>query len=491
MRMESIKDQKDQVTDNEGDVCPQKAARGMIGVVVTAIVCYIIYQCLPIADAAGIAQAAAQGKVVLSEQAAKGLILLLFIGTLWLAEFVNITITALLVPVVAIFLGVPENITTRSALTTFSDPVIFLFFGGFALATALHVQQLDKKIAFFMMRFSRGHMGLAIIMIFAVTAVLSMWVSNTATAAMMLPLALGILRNLDAEKDRGTFVFVLLGIAYSASIGGLGTMVGSPPNAIVSRALDYSFVDWLKVGIPMMLLLLPVMFGVLYIVFRPKLNHRVEVVEEDIPWTAGRVAAAVIFVCTAGAWICGDWVSSTLGISAPDTYVALASAVTIALLGVASWKQIATNTDWGVLILFGGGLALSGVLGASGASKVLGEAVAMVFGSSPKLVIIVVVLVFIIILTEFTSNTASAALLVPVFATVSEGVGMPKEVLVLMVGLGASCAFMLPVATPPNAIVFGTGHIKQREMLKAGGLLNACCLVVLTGYGYVLMKILM
>ncbi|MGL4667445.1 MAG: SLC13 family permease [Saezia sp.] len=484
------KDQKEQITDSQGEVSPQKAIKGVIGVVVTAVVCYIIYQLLPIADAAAVAEAKAQGGVVLTEQAAKGLILLLFIGMLWLAEFVHITITALLVPVVAILLGVPETITTKSALTTFSDPIIFLFFGGFALATALHVQKLDRKIALFMMRLSKGHMGLTIVMLFGVTAALSMWVSNTATAAMMLPLALGVLGNLDAKKDRGTFLFVLLGIAYSASIGGLGTIVGSPPNAIASRALDYSFFDWLKVGIPMMLLLLPVMFAVLYVAFRPKLNHRVEVIREDIPWTSGRIVAAIIFICTAGAWIGGGWLSSLFGITAPDTYVALVCAVSIVLLGVASWKQIAANTDWGVLLLFGGGLALSGILGASGASKVLGEAVASVFGSSPKLVIIFVVLVFILILTEFTSNTASAALLVPVFATVSEAVGMPKEVLVLIIGLGASCAFMLPIATPPNAIVFGTGLIKQREMMKAGALLNVCCIVILTAYGYFLMSIL-
>jgi len=485
------KDQKEQVTDNQGEVSPPKAVKGVVGTVVTAIVCYIIYQLLPLADASAAADAATQGSFVLTEQAAKGLILLLFIGTLWLAEFVHITITALLVPVVAIFLGVPENITTKSALTTFSDPIIFLFFGGFALATALHVQKLDRKIALFMMRLSKGHMGLTIVMLFGVTAALSMWVSNTATAAMMLPLALGVLGNLDAQKERGTFLFVLLGIAYSASIGGLGTMVGSPPNAIASRALDYSFFDWLKVGIPMMLLLMPVMFGVLYVVFRPKLNHRVEVINEDIPWTSGRIATAIIFVCTAGAWIAGGWLGSTFGISAPDTYVALTCAVSIVLLGVASWRQIADNTDWGVLILFGGGLALSGILGSSGASKILGETVASVFGSSPKLMIIVVVLVFILILTEFTSNTASAALLVPVFATVSEAVGMPKEVLVLMIGLGASCAFMLPIATPPNAIVFGTGYIRQREMMKAGALLNVCCILILTAYGYLLMKFLL
>ncbi len=155
----------------------------------------------------------------------------------------------------AVILGMPvenaskvlEPIQYGKALATFSDPVIFLFFGGFALATALHIQKLDRKIAMWIISMSGGHLGISVLSIFAVTAALSMWISNTATAAMMLPLALGLLSHLDATKERKTFVFILLGIAYSASLGGLGTLVGSPPNAIAAEALlDYDFADWMK-----------------------------------------------------------------------------------------------------------------------------------------------------------------------------------------------------------------------------------------------------
>ena len=188
----------------------------------------------------------------------KGLALLLFIGILWLTEAVHITITALMVPLGALLLGIP-GVTTASALAAFADPIIFLFFGGFALATALHAQKLDRKIAFWLMSLAGSHLGLAALLLFAVTAVLSMWISNTATAAMMLPLALGMMSHLDQKQERGTFVFILLGIAYSASIGGLGTLVGSPPNAIAARALDMDFADWMKVGLPLMLILMPLM----------------------------------------------------------------------------------------------------------------------------------------------------------------------------------------------------------------------------------------
>lgn len=460
-------DQKDQVTDNQGDVSPRSALKGIIGTAIIIALCTVIYQFLPF-----------------SEQENKGLIILIFIGALWLTEVLHVTITALLVPISAVFLGVPADMNTKAALARFADPIIFLFFGGFALATALHVQKLDKKIALFMIRLSRGHLGITVVSLFVVTAVLSMWISNTATAAMMLPLAIGIMSNLDFSKDRGTFIFILLGIAYSASVGGLGTLVGSPPNAIAATALGYSFNDWFKVGIPMMLVLMPVMFIVLFVIFRPRLNYKVEITDEKIPWTPARILAAAVFFITAAAWISGKWISSTFGITSPDTFVAITCAIAVVFFGLASWKEVSDNTDWGVLFLFGGGLTLSAVLGGSGASAILGDTVASLFGNSHPFVVILVVVIFIIILTEFTSNTASAALLVPVFAAVAFEMNMPEEVLVLMIGLGASCAFMLPIATPPNAIVFGTGHLKQRDMMLAGGVLNICCVLILTAYAY-------
>ncbi|OYQ78813.1 anion:sodium symporter [Ignatzschineria sp. F8392] len=444
-----------------------KVIKSVVGIAIIVAICAVIYRFLPF-----------------TEQANKGLVILFFIGALWLTEIVHTTITALLVPLSAVLLGVPESITLKSSLTSFADPIIFLFFGGFALATALHMQKIDRKIALFMIRLSKGHLGVTVFSLFFVTAGLSMWISNTATAAMMLPLALGIMSNLDFSKERGTFIFILLGIAYSANIGGLGTLVGSPPNAIAAKALNYSFDDWFLVGIPMMVVLMPVMFIVLYIIFKPKLNMRINVTNEVIPWTLPRIVATVLFIVTAIAWISGSYIQKHLGISSPDTYVAITCAIAVVVLGLASWQEVSENTDWGVLFLFGGGLTLSAVLGSSGASEILGNTVADLFGRSHPLVVIFIVVIFIIILTEFTSNTASAALLVPVFAAVAAEMGMPEEVLVLMIGLGASCAFMLPIATPPNAIVFGTGHLRQRDMMFAGGILNLCCVGILTIYAY-------
>ncbi|NLK66079.1 MAG: DASS family sodium-coupled anion symporter [Campylobacteraceae bacterium] len=450
--------------------------KGIIIMIIATILSYILYKILPY-----------------DENVNKGLGLLLFIAILWLTEAIHITVTALLIPFLGVFIGLGAYkgeefvpLTIRAALANFANPTIFLFFGGFALATALHVQKLDKKIAMKLISMSGNKLGYAVLIMCGVTAVMSMWISNTATAAMMLPLAIGMLSSLDRKEDKGTIVFVLLGIAYSASIGGLGTIVGSPPNAIVSAELGYTFTDWMKIGLPFALILWPVMLGVLYFLFKPNLNKKIELdVEDDIPWTTSRIITGVVFLGTAFCWIFSKQLTALTGVVFSDALVALGASIAVVVLGLCTWNNIVDNTEWGVLMLFGGGLTLSAILRDSGASLVLGNEVAAAFTGASPLIIIFMVTFFIICLTEFTSNTASAALLVPVFAGVASQMGMPAEVLVLVIGIGASCAFMLPVATPPNALVFGTGMFEQRDMIKAGFVLNTLCILLIALYVYI------
>ncbi|WP_340619574.1 DASS family sodium-coupled anion symporter [Xenorhabdus siamensis] len=413
-----------------------------------------------------------------SEKANAGLALMAFIGVLWLTEAIHVTITALCIPILAVGMGL---MNTGDALKSFANPIIFLFFGGFALATALHIQGLDRLIANRLLMIARGRLSVAVMLIFGITALLSMWISNTATAAMMLPLVLGILANLDVRTERNTFVFVLLGVAYSASIGGLGTLVGSPPNAIAAAQLGIDFITWMKYGVPMVIILLPVMVMLMYIMLRPNLNHKFDLELEHLEWNSKRVIAMLIFLLAVVCWIFSSLISDALGgIKELDTIIAVSAAILIGMTGVSTWSQIQNNTEWGVLMLFGGGLTLSAVLKNSGASEVMANGMAATFGSSSWFVIIVAIATFIIFLTEFTSNTASAALLVPIFATVAEALGMPVIVLTMIIGIGASCAFMLPVATPPNAIVYGTGYIKQVEMVRVGFVLNLACIAIIS-----------
>lgn len=426
----------------------------------------------------------------------KGLALLLFIAIMWLTEAVHITITALMVPILGVLIGVGKvtdgkftPMTIKSAMATFADPTIYVFFGGFALAAALHVQKLDRKLAMWLISKAGGRLGVSAILICIATAFLSMWVSNTATAAIMLPLALGLCSNMK-EEDRGTKLFLLIGIAYSASIGGLGTLVGSPPNMIAAKELDFSFFDWFKVGLPIMLILFPTMLAVMYFAFKPNLNHKIEIQIEQIPWNRDRVFTTIVFCITAFLWIFSkplNGVLTDMGVPfrLSDAWIAIAAAVSVVTGGLATWKEVSENTEWGVLLLFGGGLTLSAILGQTGASFVLGNAVASVIGGLPKIVVIFCVALFIIGTTEFTSNTASAALLVPVFAAIADSLGMPKETLVIIIGIGASCAFIMPVATPPNALVFGTGEIKQKDLRRSGLRLAPCAAIILTLYTYI------
>ncbi|EIJ70416.1 DASS family sodium-coupled anion symporter [Pasteurella bettyae] len=418
-----------------------------------------------------------------------GLSLLFFVGVLWLTEALHVTVTAILVPILAIGLGL---VTTKNALVAFADPTIFLFFGGFALATALHIQKIDKMIANRIMSLARGNLFIAVIYLFIITAFLSMWMSNTATAAMMLPLAMGILSQLEPQKEHNTYTFVLLGIAYSASIGGMGTLVGSPPNAIVASQLHLTFSDWLWYGLPIMFVLMPIMIGSLIVIFKPKLNLHFDQNFEKIEINTQRLITLGIFVLIALCWVFSSslnpFLSGLLGLEKNmgsfDSVIALVAAALICISGVTSWKQLQEGTEWGVLMLFGGGLTLSAVLKDSGASKILADGIVFLIDGGHYFLIGLLVSFFIVFLTEFTSNTASAALLVPIFISIAQSLGMPELGLSLIIGLGASCAFMLPVATPPNAIVYGTGHIKQSDMIKAGFVLNIICSFIIAIFAY-------
>ncbi|OOE34147.1 Anion transporter [Salinivibrio sp. ML323] len=406
-----------------------------------------------------------------------GLSLLIFIAVLWLTEAIHVSITAILVPIMAVALGVFE---TPAAMSNFANPIIFLFLGGFALAAALQAQGLDQAIANKVLTIAQGKMSVAVMMLFGVTAALSMWISNTATTAMMLPLVLGILHKVNNQKDHGTYVFVLLGIAYCASIGGIATIVGSPPNAIAAAEAGLSFADWMKLGLPVTLILLPVAVIVLYALTKPNLNHRFEADQRDFTWSTPRVITLVIFALTVSAWIFSKPLNAMLGgLSKFDTIVALSAIVLLGATRVVKWKEVEKTADWGVLLLFGGGICLSNVLKATGTSLFLANHLSNALTGSGLFFTMLGVVAFVIFLTEFASNTASAALLVPVFATIAEALGVSPVALSALIAIAASCAFMLPVATPPNAIVFGSGHIEQRDMMRVGLYLNIVCIAVL------------
>ncbi|EHK2863284.1 DASS family sodium-coupled anion symporter [Vibrio parahaemolyticus] len=411
-----------------------------------------------------------------------GISILVFVAILWLTEAIHVSITALLIPMLAVFLGV---FNTQTALNNFSNSIIFLFLGGFALAAALHKQKLDQALADKVLLIARGRMSVAVFMLFGVSAGLSMWISNTATAAMMLPLVLGVMTKLDAKKNHNTFLFVLLGIAYSASIGGIATLVGSPPNAIAAAEVGLNFTEWMKLGLPISLILMPIAILVLYTMTKPDLSHKFELDHKPVEWTNGKMVTLAIFLLTVTLWIFSKPINTMLGGFVKfDTLVAIGAILLLGASRAVEWKDIEKTTDWGVLILFGGGICLSNVLKATGTSVFLAHSLTGFLEQAGVLLTILSVVAFVVFLTEFASNTASAALLVPVFATIAEALGLSPVILSALIAVAASCAFMLPVATPPNAIVFGTGHIKQKEMMRIGFVLNIACIGALTLFAW-------
>ena len=394
----------------------------------------------------------------------RGLALLVFVGVLWLTEAFH-----------------------KAAFAPFAEPVIFMFFGGFVIAAVLHIQKLDLWIAGHVIRLAGGSLKLTIFYLFAVTAFLSLFVNNTAVAAMMLPLTLGILRQVDVEKNRKLYAFVLLGIAFSASIGGIGTLVGSTPNALLATMIDISFADWLKYGMPVVALMMPAMVLSLWVVLRPDFNVPFNVDIEDIPLDGRRMFTLVVFAATAVLLILGKLVvgplQQLLALPEPikniDSVIAMMAVVVMCVGGSASWKQIQEHTEWGVLMLFGGGLVLSIVMKDTGASKILADSIVAAVGHQHPVIIMLSLTAFVVFLTEFTSNTATAALLMPIFITVARTLQLPDIALASIIACGASCAFMLPIATPPNAIVYATGKIRLGEMVRVGLLLNIACILII------------
>jgi hypothetical protein len=419
----------------------------------------------------------------------RGLALLIFIGILWLTEAFNITVTSLMVPILAIGLNV---LPTKAAFAPFSEPIIFMFFGGFVLAAVMNIQKLDLWIANHIIRLARGNLKLTVLYLFAATAGLSLFINNTAVAAMMLPLTLGILKKVDLKTNRALYVFVLLGVAFSASIGGIGTLTGSAPNAILASQLKITFSEWLFYGIPVAILLMIGMVFSLLVVLRPNFNVPFEISLEGIPLTSKRKITLAVFVIAAFFLVFGSWlepfIRSALELSQPiknfDAVVAMTAVIILCITHTATWSEIQDRTEWGVLMLFGGGLVLGIVLKETGASKILADTIVNYIGVQHWLVMTLVLTAFIVFLTEFTSNTATAALMTPIFISVAEGLGLPPVSLAAIVACSASCAFMLPIATPPNAIVFSTGYIKQSEMVKVGFILNIISTAVIGGLTY-------
>jgi sodium-dependent dicarboxylate transporter 2/3/5 len=435
-------------------------------------------------------------------------------ATWWISEAIPIYATALLPIVLFPVLGISVISDTTAP---YANPLIFLFMGGFIIAIAMQKWNLHRRIALQIVHFVGVKPTSIIIGFIIASAFLSMWVSNTATALMMLPIAMSVLQiteedstdvqNSGSGKSITNFQIVLvLAIAYACNIGGIGTLIGTPPNALLAAfmletyEIEIGFAQWLLVGVPLMLIMLPVMFLILTKVTYPiklkELPGGSQVIEKQLQKLGSiskpEIRVAGVFTATALFWIFRPLLGNFLpGLS--DAGIAIAAGVLLFILpsGVDSGRRLIIWSDlrdlpWGILILFGGGLSLAMAISSSGLAAWIGQAVSGL-DAIPLFLLLFCVIAIVVFLTEITSNTATAAAFLPILASSALGIGQNPMLFVIPAAVAASCAFMLPVATPPNAIIYGSGKVTIPHMAKAGLWLNIFVSILLTLACYTLL----
>lgn len=433
----------------------------------------------------------------------------MLMAALWVTEAVPIPVTGLLPLVLFPLLGVAP---VAAASAPYGDPLIFLFLGGFLIALGLERWNLHRRIALRVIGLVGTRPAALVGGFMLATAFLSMWVSNTATAVMMLPIGIsvvGLLQKQDGERLEGFSAALLLSIAYAASIGGVATLIGTPPNALLaafmrqSYGVEIGFAQWMVIGLPVAVIMLGLTWLVLtrvaFALPKDEIPGSAELIRSEAaalgPVTTPEWRVGLVFVAAAMLWVARPLLSGVLPAGLNDTTIAVAAGVLLFVVpaggdgagrGVAllDWDA-AKRLPWGVLLLFGGGLSLAAAISDSGLAAWIGSGFAAL-DAWPVLLVVLLVTAGIVFLTELTSNIATAAAFLPLMASVAPVIGADPFLLTIPVALAASCAFMLPVATPPNAIVYGSGHLTVGQMARAGMLLNLAGIAVIMGMTWAL-----
>jgi sodium-dependent dicarboxylate transporter 2/3/5 len=437
-------------------------------------------------------------------------------ATWWITEAVPIPITALLPIVLFPSMGV---MSAAEVTAPYANHIIYLFLGGFLIAVTIEKWQLHNRIALHTVRLTGTSSNRVILGFMLATAMLSMWISNTATTMMMMTIGLAVIReiarSIDADPELhintccGEFRFgiaLMLGIAYAASIGGIATLIGSPPNAIMAGVVEntfgvsISFLDWMLFSLPLSMVMLVVTWLYLTrIAYPPELPHlpgSAQLISQQLqalgPMSRQEQQVLGIFLTVALLWILRGFIRIPFLALVTDSTIAMAGAIIMFMIPVNLKKreflldwQTATRIPWDILILFGGGFALARGFSDSGLTGVIASQLVSLQGSDVFFVIAAVTTV-VIFLTEITSNTATASLFLPILAALGMAMQIHPFALMLAATLAASCAFMLPVATPPNAIVFSSRYVSIPQMARAGIWINLIAIVLITllVYGY-------
>jgi sodium-dependent dicarboxylate transporter 2/3/5 len=420
----------------------------------------------------------------------------------WITEPIPIPVTALIPMVVFPITGVLSELDVAAS---YGHHLVLLFFSGFILSKAMEKSGAHRRLALGMVRIAGGGGGRRLVLGFMMAAAfLSMWISNTAAALMLLPVVLAVI---EQSREKELAVPLLLGVAYGASIGGMGTPIGTPANAIFLAQCEElvrsgqlessrSFLGWMALGVPVVICMLPLAW--LWLT-RNLVTQEELAIPESGKWTSAEVRILTVFGVTALLWMTrkepfGGWSELIGNSSIKDSTVGLAAVVVLFLVpsGGSSRERLldwetAVKIPWGILILFGGGITIAKGFSSSGLALVLAQEMGGLAGL-PVLLMIVAISLMMTFMTEVTSNTATATLVVPLMAAVALGAGIRPELLMAPAALSASCAFMLPVATPPNAIVFSQGCITVKQMAREGLVLNLVGVVVISFFCWVFLS---
>ncbi len=438
----------------------------------------------------------------------------LWIAAWWITEPVPIPVTSLL-PIV--LFPITGGLAIGQTTASYGQPLIYLFIGGFIIAKAIERWELHRRIAMNIVRLMGTRADHIVLGFMVATWFLSMWIANTATAMMMMPIGAAVITHArrihglapDVPRRDGFGKALMLAIAYAASIGGLASLIGTPTNLVLAGVVrelfevDISFARWFLFGLPLSASLLAGCWYYLVHTAFPiagtQLEGGREVVREELaalgPMTREEKVVSLVFALTAVAWITRPFLLGRLLPGVDDTVIALLGASSLFLLPSArardgrllNWET-AVHLPWGIVILFGGGLALAAGFQESGLAAWFGDALRLLHGL-PLLLILVLLVGVVNFLTEVTSNVATASMVMPILAALALAMGVHPFALMVAAALAASCAFMLPVATPPNAVVFGSGYVDMADMVRVGFWMNILSILLVTAFVYFILPL--
>jgi sodium-dependent dicarboxylate transporter 2/3/5 len=425
-------------------------------------------------------------------------VILTVVAILWFSEGISLVATSLLIPILIVLTDIR---TPQTALAPFFDPAVALIFGGFLIGRALTKYELDKRLALLILSRGEGSGSGLILTVMGITAFLSMWISNTASAAIMIPIALAVIsriRDLDVRTKYGKAL--VLGVAYSATLGGVASLVGSPPNPLAATyinsflGIQFTFMSWIPFGLPVVLIMLPLIWR--WLIFRFRLPKGIEEMHElkEIsykeylklgPMPTEQKLVVLIFISTIVLWFTEklpDFIANAIGWSGhgiSSAVVALIGGLSLMILRLLDEKDVSSGISWSSLLILGSGIALGGAMIDTGLSSFIAQQMSGL-GIFPSFLVVIIIGCIAVVVTMVASNTGAAVILIPIAIPLATGLGIDPLLIVMVIAIAVSMDFALPTGTPPSTIAYSTGKVEMREMVTAGLIVDLIAILVVT-----------